>query len=380
MDSASLPSSPLAASRPAALLKVAPEDFQVTELPAYEPAGEGEHLFLWIEKRDYPAEQLIRHVARSLDISPQDVGSAGLKDRRAITRQWLSVPAAYTNRVAAINIERVTVLEKRRHRNKLRTGHLKGNRFSILVRPAGSSEIAPQPFADEVWQQLQPALEQIRTQGFANFFGDQRFGRQGETLALGLDLLGRRRTPKDIPYARRRFLLKLALSSAQSQLFNEYLSERLREGLAATVLGGDVMEVAASGGVFVVEDAATEQTRLQAGETAITGPMFGPKMKQPLAEAAVREARILEQFGLKPTDFTGFGDLLPGTRRRLLIRPVDFSATPVPEGIRFEFELPAGAYATTLLESLFEFQQPASFRQPANPSESDPTEEAGSPD
>jgi tRNA pseudouridine13 synthase len=332
-------------------IKVEPEDFVVEELPAYQPCGEGEHLFLWIEKRDVPAEQLLRHVVRALDINQRDIGCAGMKDRRAVTRQWLSVPARAQERIGEIGTDRIQVLSHARHGNKLRTGHLNGNRFSILVRDVASAQ-GPMDAA-EVVKQLTSAVDEIRQYGFANFFGDQRFGHEGETLQLGLDLLAGGKTPRDIPYSRRRFLLKLSLSAVQSELFNQALDERIMDGLLHIVLAGDVMEVVASGGKFVVEDAVAEQARADLGETVITGPLFGPKMKAPTAVVAEREQRVLVKAGLAPESFGGFGDLLSGTRRPYSMRPRDLSLSAEPDGVRLEFALPPGVYATTLLEGLF---------------------------
>lgn len=326
----------------------------VEEIPAYIPSGDGEHLYLWIEKRDFPAERLLRHVARSLEISQSDIGCAGMKDRRAVTRQWLSIPAKALDRIPLLESDRVSVLDQRRHGNKLRTGHLAGNRFTILVRTLGNSGADNELDAASVLETLQPALARLRQLGFANYFGDQRFGRDGETLLLGYDLLAGRKTPRDIPYSRRKFLLKLALSSVQSDLFNQTLAARINDLLIATVLPGDVMEVVASGGKFIVDDVAAEEARCAAGETALTGPMFGLKMKQPTGEPALREARILEQSGLTLDSFGGFGDLLSGTRRRYLIRPGELTATAEAAGIRLQFTLPAGVYATTLVDELFE--------------------------
>jgi tRNA(Glu) U13 pseudouridine synthase TruD len=115
-------------------LKECSRDFEVEEIPAYLPGGEGEHLFLWIEKEDVAAEQLTQHIARTLGISSSEVGVAGMKDRRAVTRQYVSVPAHCEEFVPDLGTDCIRVLEAKRHGNKLRTGHLKGNRFSILVR------------------------------------------------------------------------------------------------------------------------------------------------------------------------------------------------------------------------------------------------------
>lgn len=333
-------------------LKAVPEDFVVEEIPAYEPSGTGEHLFLWIEKRDVAAEQLTRHVARGLEISPRDVGVAGLKDRFAVTRQYLSVPARCAERVPGLETDRIRVLKAVQHGNKLRTGHLRGNRFSLLVRDTLPGDAGRAGAIAAV----------IGRVGFPNYYGEQRFGRDRETLQLGLDLLTGRQTPRDIPFSRRRFLLKFALSAAQSQLFNAVLAERVRDNLLQTVLAGDVMEVVESGGKFVVEDAAVEQPRCEAGEIVPTGPMFGPKMKAPTGVPAEREARVLQEHGLTPEQFGGFSQLLSGTRRALAIRPEDLQIATEPDGLRFEFTLPSGVYATTLLR---EFLRHAPTDSPA---------------
>lgn len=337
--------------RPPGVIKSCPEDFVVEEIPAYSPCGEGEHLYLWIEKRDLSAEQLIKHVARTTGVAPQDIGSAGMKDRRAVTRQWLSIPAKAEAQVDAVVSDIVQVLERRRHGNKLRTGHLQGNLFSILVREPepGSSQLAA------AVPQLQTVLERITRWGFTNYYGDQRFGRDGETLQLGLDLISGRSTPKVIPYARRRFLLKLALSSVQSHLFNLALAARVTDGLATTVMAGDVMEVA-SGGLFVAEDATAEQQRFDSGDTMLTGPLFGLKMKSPTGIPAEREQHILQQVEVSDTAFTDYRDLLPGGRRCYFVRPSALQMSLEPEGVRLRFQLPAGVYATTLLGELFDLQ------------------------
>lgn len=334
-------------------LKTEPEDFIVEEIPAYEPCGEGEHLFLWIEKRDVAAEQLVKQVARALDMPARDIGVAGMKDRRAVTRQWISVPAKLEDRVAQIDTPSIHVLKAIRHANKLRTGHLRGNRFDLRLR-----DIQSRDDSRDISGFVQETATKIAAHGFPNYYGEQRFGRDGETWQLGLDLLTRKRTARDIPYSRRRFLFRLALSAVQSELFNQALANRLQDGLLDTVLVGDVMEVVPSGGKFVVEDATAEQTRFDAYEVMTTGPMFGPKMRQPTDEPAAREAKILTEAGLTPESFHGFGDELSGTRRPYLIRPGELTATVEDTSLRLQFTLPAGVYATTLLREWGLFDAP----------------------
>lgn len=323
-------------------LKSVPEDFVVDEIPAYEPGGEGEHLFLRIEKRGVSAEQLTRHVAETLGVSQRDVGVAGLKDRQAVTRQFLSVPATCEDRIAAIETDSIRVLDAQRHRNKLKTGHLRGNRFEVVVRDVG----------DDALDRANAICRRLARHGFPNYFGAQRFGHDNRTLNTGLQLLRGEITQKKLPFKRRRFLLRLSLSAAQSSLFNNVLAERVRDRFAARVLPGDVMQVTETGGLFVVEDVATEQLRFDAGETAVTGPLFGPKMKQPAAEAAQRELAVLAETGLTLDDFRRYAKLTPGTRRPLLVRPAHLAVEEVDGAIRVRVELPAGVYATVLLREV----------------------------
>ena len=141
----------------------------------------------------------------------------------------------------------------------------------------------------------------------------------------------------------------MSLSAVQSALFNAVLAERLRDGLFGTVLPGDVMQVVASGGQFVAIDAAAEQPRFDSRQTSLTGPIFGPRMTAPQHEPAAREGRILSAWGLSPEDFTRFAKLTSGTRRPLVVWPDELRFEGESEGLRFEFRLPSGVYATTLL-------------------------------
>jgi tRNA pseudouridine13 synthase len=321
------------------VLKCEPEDFVVEEIPAYQPCGEGEHLFLLVEKRDVSAEDLVAQLARSLGIGREDVGVAGLKDRRAVTRQFISVPTACESRLTSLDVPGVRILQMARHRNKLRTGHLTGNRFDVLVR-----DVSPDAGAHA--EAIAPV---IRDRGFPNYYGEQRFGVGGATAQFGLDLLAGRKTPRDIEPRRRKFLLRLSLSAAQSAVFNAVLSERLADGLLGVVLAGDVMQVVTSGGCFLAQDVPIEQQRYNQRETVLTGPLFGPRMKDPTGAPALREQRVLDRFGITPQRVAAFPRLLIGARRPLVIRVDDLQIAADPAGLRFRFTLPSGVYATTLL-------------------------------
>jgi tRNA pseudouridine13 synthase len=320
-------------------LKQLPDDFVVEELAAYEPCGEGEHLFLWVEKRDVSGEDLLRHVARCLAIASRDIGMAGVKDRRAITRQWISVPARCEPSTAQIATDRIRVLRAVRHGNKLRTGHLRGNRFAIRLRDVTEGA------ADRTAR----IAEVIGRLGFPNYFGPQRFGHEQQTLQLGMDLLRGKASPRSIPAPRRRFLLRMSLSAVQSALFNEVLAARLAKGCLHTVLDGDVMQVAASGGQFVVDDQAAEQQRFAARETVVTGPIIGPKMIAPRGDAYELERAVFAAWDLSAEDFHRFPKLTSGTRRPLIVWPGNLCIQAEDTDLRVDFELTSGSYATSLL-------------------------------
>jgi tRNA pseudouridine13 synthase len=320
-------------------LKTQPEDFVVDEIAAYEPSGEGEHLFLWIEKRDVSGEDLLRHVARRLGVASRDVGVAGVKDRRAITRQWVSVPARHEALIQQIDSDQIRVLRAARHGNKLRTGHLRGNRFSIRVRDV----------SDDALTRARRIAEVIDHAGFPNYFGSQRFGREQQNLQLGLDLISGKTSPRSIPAARRRFLLRMALSAVQSALFNAVVAARLRDGRLHTVLAGDVMQVVATGGQFIVQDQAVEQTRFDVRETVLTGPIFGPKMRATEGIAAESELSVLAEWELSSTDFARFPKLTTGTRRPLIAWAQSLAIVAEDTTLRMEFELASGCYATSVL-------------------------------
>jgi tRNA pseudouridine13 synthase len=316
-------------------IRVRDEDFEVEEVPSYEPSGSGEHLYLWVEKRGMAPEFFARTIAQRLGTHPGNVGTAGLKDRHAVTRQWVSVPRECEPRVKNIDGDGVRVLKTGYHTNKLKPGHLRGNRFRILVRDADRS--AP---ADAI-------LDRIRTQGMPNFYGPQRFGRDGGTVDLGLQCLAGK-APRRI----RPFLFRFALSAVQSLLFNDYLARRMRDGFFRTVLEGDVMAKWPAGGLFVAKDVAAEQARFDSRETVSAGPMFGKKTYPAEGVAAEREAAVLSDNRLSTASFGGFGKLVLGTRRHNLVYLDDLASAWEPDGLRLSFTLPAGSYATVLLREV----------------------------
>jgi tRNA pseudouridine13 synthase len=325
-------------------IKVEPEDFVVEELAAYDPTGAGEHLLLWLEKRALSTDELVRRVARSLEVSAQEVGTAGLKDTWAVARQWVSVPARAAPRLAALDAldaAGVKLLASHRHDTKLRTGQLAGNRFDVLVRDVSADAVA----------RATAVLEHLRRTGLPNYYGAQRFGRDGQTVRLGTSLLcGEPAGELDrAPPGRRGFLRRLALSSVQSALFNLALADRIRDHLFGRVLAGDVVARRGGSSHWVVADVSSEQARVDSHETVVTGPMFGPTMRAPRGDVLARESAVLDRAGLTREHFTRFAKLTAGTRRAYWVWLDGVEVVPEAAGLRLRFTLPAGTYATVLL-------------------------------
>ena len=340
------------------------EDFEVEEVPAYSPTGEGDHVFAWIEKRGETTLAAMRSLAAAVGAQLRDVGSAGLKDRHAVTRQMLSFPPPVTpEALLAANLPGVRVLAATRHPHKLRTGHLRGNRFALVVRrleaPAGEA-------ADRARVVL---AELSRPPGSPNWFGEQRFGAAGDNAAAGRALLreaasgdraergGRRGRGRGSRLGGRE--RRLLISAYQAELFNRFLRSRIDDGLYRTVLAGDLLHKAGGGGLFDSTEPAVDQARLERGEVVVTGPMFGHSMRAPAegSAAAAREAAVLAEEELGPADFRPLGKLAPGTRRALSIALDDVAVETVGEdAIRIQLTLPSGAYATAVLREVLKVE------------------------
>jgi len=320
-------------------VKSSPEDFRVDEIPAYLPQGKGPHLWLRVEKRNRTTRDVSRALALALGVPDREVGHAGMKDRAAVTTQWLSLPSARDPDPASLEGDGYRVLECSRHQNKLRTGHLRGNRFAIAVR-GGDLERA------------RACAEALRERGLANYFGEQRFGSEGKNADLGRALLlGRLQEPEVRRAARDRFLRRLVLSAWQSRVFNAWLAERLADGLFAVALTGDVLKKLDSGGIFLCEDPALDLARIAAFEISPSGPMFGHKLKAAAGEALAREERLLVAEGVTMADLARGGGETEGTRRAGRI-PVAIELDAIEDGYRATFELPKGSYATVVMREL----------------------------
>jgi tRNA pseudouridine13 synthase len=327
-------------------LRATDDDFEVEELPAYPLAGLGDHVWVWIEKRGLTTPAAAAIVARAATAPVRDVGWAGMKDRHAVTRQWLSLPPP-TRPESVLGLDRdgVRVLAVTRHRHKLRTGHLAGNRFALTIRAVDGGDGAA------ALERARAILAALTTPvGALNWYGEQRFGRDGDNAAAGLEVVRRGGRGGGPPRARR-FLV----SALQSYLFNRWLAARVADGVVATALAGDLLQKRASGGLFVCSDAVAEQPRLDAGELTVTGPMFGAAMRAPPdgTPAHAREAALLAELDLDVAAFRAVAALAPGTRRAATVVVGEPAvALAGPDAIRVAFTLPAGAYATAVAREL----------------------------
>ncbi|MGM0556203.1 MAG: tRNA pseudouridine(13) synthase TruD [Myxococcota bacterium] len=336
--------------------KASPDDFEVEEIPLYEPSGEGQHLYLWIEKEGLAGGDMLSKVASHLGIRRRDIGTAGIKDKEAVTRQWISVPAHkldvddFDSLVGEWS-ERLRVLEARKHRNKLRRGHLTGNRFSLTLRDLDISQ-------DEALERGRATAAVLMSDGLPNYYGLQRFGDGGSTLELGLGLL------EDSADAKKRvrgnrFLRRLAINAVQSHLFNGVLRKRIEDAVVETALLGDALQKTDTGGTFVAgeQDLEDAQHRLDAGKLVVTGPMPGPDMLETTDEAARLEQSVYDEEGVDISLFANYHRLAPGARRKLQVSvgDVTLEANPFDESaVDVSFELPSGSYATVLLRELSE--------------------------
>ncbi|MFL5439734.1 MAG: tRNA pseudouridine(13) synthase TruD [Myxococcales bacterium] len=325
-------------------VRVAPEDFRVEEIPLYPASGSGDHLFLKIEKIGCNTQDVVRGLSRLLAVRERDVGVAGLKDRRAVAVQTVSAPLLpripaeeQLARAASLAGEGFRVLSAALHGNKLRTGHLSGNRFEIVVRGCVPDAVA----------RAERIAAVLRARGAPNLFGPQRFGRRGDNAALGAAILRREANVRD------RFLRKLALSALQAELFNRCLAARLADGLFGRAIRGDVLRKRASGGLFVCQDPDTDARRIESAEIDPAGPLVGHALFAAADEARAREESVVAEAGVDPATFAVGGGELLGARRPYRIPAADLEVRPAgPDSLLLRFTLPPGGYAASIVREI----------------------------
>lgn len=391
-------------------LRERPEDFLVEELPLYDPSGSGEHLYMLVQKRSMSTLDMVGVLARHFGVPRRDIGYAGLKDKRAVTRQVVSVrlPGRDVSDVPMLRDDRLAILWVDRHENKLRRGHLRGNRFSIRVRGVSLPDVL----------HAQRTLQRLSREGLPNRIGPQRFGILGNNHLVGRaivlgeweealgHLLGPSpEHPASQPESRAHFargeyaqaaaampgslrveravLRALAAGASperamrsmdraalwffvtgfQSAVFNAVLTAREGAGTLGTLLKGDVAFMHASQRTFEAgqEEAEHPDTprRLAGFEISPSGPMWGAEMRRARGEPGEMEREALASSGVSEEAIERFareGGQIPGTRRPLRVPVIDpdVEAGADEHGtyIRCAFELPRGSFATTVMREV----------------------------
>ncbi|MEJ5260420.1 MAG: tRNA pseudouridine(13) synthase TruD [Anaerohalosphaeraceae bacterium] len=387
------------------VIKVCPEDFFVDEIPLYPPSGEGTHTFFRIEKTGLASSDAAERIADALGVRHLDIGMAGRKDTKAVTRQWMSVEHVEPQRLLALELPNIRILEVARHNNKLKTGHLAGNRFRIRVRQLE----VPVQQAKEIAEQC---LTVLARRGVPNYFGPQRFGSRFESHLLGWALvkdrleeftdilLGKPELDKqkdfirarrfyeegqydkayrnwpfrfrdqrralqsliDYPGDKRRAALavskpfrSLLVAAWQSHIFNQVLAARMPR--IDQVLEGDLAMKHDNGACFTVEDPAAEQPRCERFEISPTGPLLGLRTTRISGAAGEIENAVLDQVPLQEEDLRRLKIAgAKGGRRALRFQPkqieIETGQDDKGEYLQLSFELDSGCYATILLREL----------------------------
>lgn len=313
-------------------------DFVVEEVPAFEPSGVGEHVFVNLTKRDINTREVARRLAGVFGLPMTGVGYAGLKDRRAVSTQTFSVHLPDTDPRNLMDVEYLICAELpvnvnwiRRHTRKLRTGQLKGNRFTINVTGLEIGVV-------EALERAEAISKFLRTVGMPNFYGSQRV--DAVNVRSGYEVLKGRRKVRD------RWLRRLLVSSYIDHLCNLYLARRLESGGFSRLIRGDIAKKASTGGMFTVEDVEAEQARYEAHEISFTAPIYGPKMWWASGPSGELEREVFEGSDVTMEELDRFKVI--GSRRLGRLLP-EIDVRAVDRGLQLRFFLPKGAYATVVL-------------------------------
>ena len=316
-----------------ALLKAECADFVVKEQLGYDMSGDGEFVAVKVRKTDCNTLFVGEQLAKFAGISARNMSYAGLKDRKAVTEQWFSLqmPGQPTPDFSQFSLEGVEILDVTRHQRKIRIGSLQGNHFEILLRNAEETD------------ELKVRLDFLAKNGFPNYFTEQRFGRDGNNLTQALRWANGEIKVKD------RNKRSFYLSAARSDMFNLIVSKRIELNLAQQILVGDVLQLNGSHSWFVVdesEDLAQLQQRLAQQDVLLTAPLIGEEEKSAVDFEHEIFAQHQALFALMRQE------RMKAARRPILMQPQHFQWQFEPNGLRLQFALPAGSYATALIREL----------------------------
>jgi len=316
------------------VIRTVPEDFYVEESLPFELSGEGEHLYLFVEKRELNSGDTARLLAVAAGLRRRNVSMAGLKDKYAVTRQWFSLHLPGMPDPDFSDLPRnVRILQQQRHTRKLRRGAIRLNRFRLLIRDLqGDSEL------------LTEKLQKIAGHGFPNYFGEQRFGRGYANLRRAITVLERGSTCSPVE--------GMYLSAVRSMLFNLVLAARISAGNWCSPMRGDVMQLSQSNSLFRVDEANSEiDHRLSEQQIHVTGPLVGLAARiMPEDEALQYENSLLRehQFWIEGLQYCG----VKADRRPLRAPAGDLEFNLHGDQLQLEFTLQRGSYATSLLREV----------------------------
>lgn len=325
--------------------KSVPEDFVVEEILGFEPSGEGEHCLVWVEKRGLDSNTAAARLADAVGLRHRLVSHCGLKDRHAVTRQWFSLhmPGQPSPEPEALQSEGLRVLRVTRNTRKLRRGIHQGNRFTIRLR---EPDFDP-ALAEERWQR-------IVERGAPNYFGSQRFGNEGRNVEKALAMFRGDFRPGD------KLLRGILLSSVRSHLFNAVVASRVAGGTWDQPMEGEVYGFADNGTILLPEKhRGDERERFARGIVELTAPLWGKGDLQSVGDVRELEAAILDRFPEHRAGLEAAG--LRQERRVMRLRPDRATMEVLDNGdLVLSFDLPKGAYATTLLSELAELREDTS--------------------
>jgi tRNA pseudouridine13 synthase len=324
------------AAAAAARLRTEPEDFQVEEVLGFDPAGSGQHLLLKVRKRNANTQWVARELAALGGCRSSEIGYAGLKDRRALAVQWFSVPRPRAT-VAWLELRSAEfeVLEALPHNRKLPIGALAGNRFTVRLRPIDGD-------GPRLERLLAPRLELLGARGAPNYFGPQRFGREGANLAAPAGW-------RTLPRSQRGFVL----SAARSAVFNAVLAARVSAGSWERLLPGDIACLDGRGSIFAADPADTSlAARSAALEIHPTGPLWGAGAPPSTASTLELESRIALELGTESERCQAAGMRQERRSLRLAVRELSF--TTEAHALLLAFRLARGGFATAVLRELLD--------------------------
>ncbi len=329
---------PYGAATCSAVLKSTPDDFEVEENLGFEPSGDGEHLFLWVEKRGLGTMELIERLAREHTLSPSLFGHSGLKDKNALTRQWLSLHLpGKASPISVLEGDGYRILRQLRHHKKLRPGTHRSNSFRVCLRELDD-------LSDETRQQI----ESVARYGFANYFGRQRFGRNQDNVQQALAQLGKRRLPRSRK--------SIYLSSLRSHLFNQILARRIELGYWQEPVDGDVFMLRGSHSIFSDPLDAGLIDRYRQMDISNCASLYGAGRNLMSAQAL----DIEQQLFARHADIT---DCLERHASKLQMRPLRVAADEfnydydaAAGTLLLELSLPTGSYVTSLLDHFVDLE------------------------